>query len=200
MITTKKTFSDLKVSEKKARKDVILEAAEHVFAVKPYNKVTIRDIAREAGISTGSIYRYFSDQQTLFVDVFLRRTQEVRMLTAEIIQKSDGNIEEVTDGYVSYMNEHDNYFRMMTFFMLDGTLSPLLIEKLNDASRQFLDELDKLFRKMGAAEPVRLLSHSFFATLGGVLITFRNYPGRSSESIHDHMKKVAKTIAQKFRI
>ena len=67
----KNTFADLKANEKKARQDVIIDAAERVFAVKPFSKVSIRDIAREAGISHASIYRYFPDQQSLFVEAFL---------------------------------------------------------------------------------------------------------------------------------
>ena len=189
------------MSEKKARQDIIVEAAERVFAAKPFHKVTIRAIAQEAGISPGFIYRYFADRQSLFFAAYLKRHQEIIRLTAEVIQKSkDGDIEKVSETYISYMNENDNYFRMMTYFMLDGTLSPLFVKELNDTQRQFLDELDKLFKKMGAAEPVRPLSHAFYATLGGVLITFRNYPGRTKEAIHCHMKIVARTIAQKFRI
>ncbi|HQI24391.1 MAG TPA: helix-turn-helix domain-containing protein, partial [Smithella sp.] len=67
----KNTFAELKNNEKRARQGVIVEAAQRVFAVKPFNKVSIRDIAREAGISHASIYRYFPDQQSLFVEAFL---------------------------------------------------------------------------------------------------------------------------------
>ena len=73
----KNTFAELKNNEKKARQDVIIEAAKRVFALKPFNKVSIRDIAREAGISHASIYRYFPDQQSLFVEAFLHGAEEI---------------------------------------------------------------------------------------------------------------------------
>lgn len=60
-----KTFAHVNNEAKLARQALIVEAAERVFAVKPFNKVSIRDIAREAGISHASIYRYFPDQQSL---------------------------------------------------------------------------------------------------------------------------------------
>ncbi len=58
------SFSSMKKRERKARQDAIITAAERVFSTKPFAEVSIRDIAREAGISHASIYRYFPDQQT----------------------------------------------------------------------------------------------------------------------------------------
>ncbi|MEI7638587.1 MAG: helix-turn-helix domain-containing protein, partial [Syntrophus sp. (in: bacteria)] len=56
VVKGKTAFSRLKAQEKKARQDVIVDAAQRVFATKPFNKVSIRDVAREAGISHASIY------------------------------------------------------------------------------------------------------------------------------------------------
>jgi AcrR family transcriptional regulator len=195
----KKTFTDIRNGEKKARQEVIIGAAERVFSVKPFSKVSIRDIAKEAGISHASIYRYFPDQQSLFVDAFLRGAEEISLFLASIIKSSEkGNIEKVCEAYISYLMQNDQYFRMMTNFMLDGSLSEEMIEKLNAAERSIFDQFDILFRKMNLAEPVRPLSHAFFASLNGVLITFRNYPGRSKEAVHKHMMKISKVIAKKF--
>ena len=193
------TFAELKSREKKARQDVIIEAAERVFAVKPFSKVSIRDIAREAGISHASIYRYFPDQQSLFVEAFIHGAREIVQFLGDMIRSSQtGDIEKVSEAYITYLITNDQYFRMMTHFMLDGSLSAELIEKLNTAERQIFDEFDILFRKMKMKEPVRPLSHAFFAALNGVLITFRNYPGRSMEAVHQHMLNIARVIATKF--
>lgn len=196
----KNTFADLKTQEIKARQDVIIDAAERVFAIKPFSEVSIRDIAREAGISHASIYRYFPDQQSLFVETFIHGAREIVQLLADMIRESEkGDIEEVSEAYVTYLILNDQYFRMMTLFMLDGSLSSELIEKLNAAERRIFDQFDILFRKMKMSEPVRPLSQAIFAALNGVLITFRNYPGRSKEAVHQHMLKIAKAIATKFQ-
>ena len=85
--------------------------------------------------------------------------------------------------------------------MLDGSLSAEMIDKLNTMERLLFDEFDKLFRKMtGIREvDVRLLSHAFFAALNGVLITFRNYPGRNREEVIRHIGRIAGVIANKFK-
>lgn len=194
-----KTFANVKSEAKLARQAVIIEAAERVFAVKPFNKVSIRDIAREAGISHASIYRYFPDQQSLFVEAFLQGAGEIVDTLEKLIESSETpDILKISNVYVTYLMDNDQYFRMMTHFMLDGSLSAEKIEKLNDAERRIFDQFDRLFKKLKKPEPVRLLSHAFFAALNGVLITFRNYPGRTSNAVRQHMLNIARVIAGSF--
>ena len=168
--------------------------------IKPFNRVSIRDIAREAGISHASIYRYFPDQQSLFVEAFLRGAREITALISSMIEDNEkGTLANVCDAYITYLIRNDPYFRMMTHFMLDGSLSADQIEKLNAAERLIFDQFDILFRKMNRPEPVRPLSHALFAALNGVLITFRNYPGRSTGAVHRHMTNIARVISEKFQ-
>lgn len=194
-----KTFAHVKSEAKLARQAVIIEAAERVFAVKPFSEVSIRDIAREAGISHASIYRYFPDQQSLFIEAFLQGAGEISATLETLIENAKTpDILKVTNAYVTYLMDNDQYFRMMTHFMLDGSLSAEKIEKLNAAERQVFDQFDRMFQKMKKPEPVRQLSHAFFAALNGVLITFRNYPGRTSKAVRQHMLNIAGVIARSF--
>ena len=198
-IKQNKTFAHVKSEAKLARQPVIIEAAERVFAVKAFNEVSIRDIAREAGISHASIYRYFPDQQSLFIEAFLRGAGEISVTLEKLIENArTPDIMKVTDAYVTYLMDNDQYFRMMTHFMLDGALSAEKIEKLNAAERRIFDQFDRMFQKMKKPEPIRLLSHAFFAALNGVLITFRNYPGRTTEAVRQHMLNIARIIARSF--
>ena len=195
----KKTFAHVKNEALLARQAVIIDAAERVFAVKPFNKVSIRDIAREAGISHASLYRYFPDQQSLFVEAFLQGAGKIGATLEKLIEKSKTpDIMKVSDAYVTYLIDNDQYFRMMTHFMLDGSLAAEKIEKLNAAERRVFDHFDRMFQKMNKPEPVRPLSHAFFAALNGVLITFRNYPGRTTSSVRRHMLNIARVIAGSF--
>ena len=198
-IKQNKTFAHVKSDAKLARQTVIIEAAERVFAVKPFNKVSIRDIAKEAGISHASIYRYFPDQQSLFVEAFIQGVGEIGITLEKLIDnEKTPDILKVSDAYVTYLMDNDQYFRMMTHFMLDGSMSAEKIEKLNTAERRIIGQFDRMFQKMNKPEPVRHLSHAFFAALNGVLITFRNYRGRTTKAVRQHMLNISQVIAQSF--
>lgn len=47
------------------RRQEILDAAKRVFVEKGYDAATINDIATEAGVAAGSIYRYFENKSDL---------------------------------------------------------------------------------------------------------------------------------------
>jgi AcrR family transcriptional regulator len=197
---TKKTFADLKEKERGAKQAVIIDAAERIFGQKPFNKVSIRDIAAEAGISHATIYRYFPDQQTVFVEAFLRGVEEIHTLIDAVIKErgTTDPVASVAEAFVNFLSENDHYFRMMTHFMLDGNLSPVLLERLNAAERSILDKIETVFEGAGVAHDSRALAHAFFAALNGILISFRDYPGRDRDTVLAHMQSLARLIARLF--
>ncbi len=56
------------------RREQILDAALRVFAKKGFTKATNKDIAREAGITTGLIYHYFESKEALLKAIFDERS------------------------------------------------------------------------------------------------------------------------------
>jgi len=186
-------------NQRLARRNAIIDAAEEIFAEKPFTKVNMRDIAKQAGISPALIYRYFPDQQHLFVEAFLRGTRDLIPILDEYLHSAETvRIEEVALKFISYLTGHEQYFKMMTHFMLDGSISEDLRERLNDIERSVLDQFDRLFMKMGAKKDVRRFSHAFFAALNGILITYRQHPGKTPEKIRKRMELIARVIARIF--
>lgn len=59
-----------------ARRDQIVNAAWACFARKGYHQTTMQDIATEAGISAGAIYRYF-DSKDAVLKAINQRSQEM---------------------------------------------------------------------------------------------------------------------------
>lgn len=53
-----------------ARTDSIRDAAIKLFVERGVDRVTMQDVATEAGLSAGAIYRYFPNKERLFRDVF----------------------------------------------------------------------------------------------------------------------------------
>lgn len=88
---TKKTFDHLP----QEKQQLILTTATEEFALKGYERTNINVIAEKAGISVGSLYRYFSSKEDLFLmsvqegPAFLARTLE------PIIESEQGIIEKL---------------------------------------------------------------------------------------------------------
>lgn len=71
------------------RREQILDAAMRVFAQKGFARATNRDVAREAGITTGLIYYYFENKEALLKEVLEARSplQLVKQLPPETLEQ-----------------------------------------------------------------------------------------------------------------
>ena len=195
----KKTpLAKLKERERKARQKLIVDAAERLFSAKPFPKVSMRDIADESGISLSSIYRYFPDQESLFIAALARGAVKAENRIKQLLRDQETGIEDIARTFVDFLIENDPYFRMMTHFMLDGVLNRDSVETLNRIERALLDQFNDFFTRLNPGGSHRMLSHAFFAALNGILITYRNYPGRDVEDVHKHMQQLALIMAQLF--
>jgi len=65
-------------ADKASRRADICSAAKTVFAEQGYHATTIADIAREAGVSYGSIYWYYESKETLFHELMSAEAAALR--------------------------------------------------------------------------------------------------------------------------
>ena len=70
----------LKPETLNARKIHILQAALTCFASSGYNRATMDDIVREAGLSKGSIYTYFESKKVLFLELLEKMLADTGLL------------------------------------------------------------------------------------------------------------------------
>jgi AcrR family transcriptional regulator len=198
-VRKKSTLMMLKENERETRKKLIIESSISLFAKKSFDTVSMRDIALVAGISPASIYTYFEDKDDLFVEAFSYKAEEIcRNLEKMIDQNKGMSLENIAVNFVNYLFEHDSFFQMMTHFMTSGTIKESSLARFNETERYLLNLFDKSFEKMGVTRNVRLLSHAFFASLNGVMITFTRYPGRSKEEVRKHINRLAILLADVF--
>ena len=80
-----------KVSEAhlKQRREAILNAAMEVFLTKRYQLATINDIAQQAGLSVGAIYRYFPTKADLMRCLVRERLGRAPELFARLTGRED---------------------------------------------------------------------------------------------------------------
>lgn len=75
------------------RGDHILEMAAQLFAQRHYHEVRMEDIALQAGVAKGTIYRYFHDKEDLYLALILaasdRLFEEVQAALAVVCQPEE---------------------------------------------------------------------------------------------------------------
>ena len=86
----------------------ILQAAHHCFSHYGFQKTSMEDIAREAGVSRGSVYRHFPDKDSLFRAVSQQQAEafldEMQHRTARIADLG-GQIDEIARMTLEYLRD-----------------------------------------------------------------------------------------------
>lgn len=102
----------------------IVDAAGRQFAAKGYARVSVRNIAAEAGVGVGNLYHYFEGKDGLFravvrpaVQALERLLQEHHGLRGEDVMalRSEAYLRSCVDEYVALMDTHRELLRTLLF-------------------------------------------------------------------------------------
>ena len=193
------TLEILREREREVRRELILSAARKLFAEKDFRSVTVREIARQAGVSPGTIYRYYENLDGLFLDVFFAGAREItERLDKEYEKKRGCSLRRFCEIYISYLNENMTFYQMMGHFMLGGNLSATGVERLNPIMRELMNRIEGIVKQSGLQGETRLVSHALFSSLNGIMISYAQYPGRSLDEIRRHTLRLSQIVAQFF--
>lgn len=126
-------------SSKKADRQIqILEAAGDVFARYGYDKTTLEDIGKGAGLNKASLYYYFKNKEEIFARVILKETQAFIEQLQEHTQQQQGTQAKIT----YYLKERIRRYEEVI------NLAQLSIDSLKKVEPMF----DNLYRKVKARE------------------------------------------------
>jgi AcrR family transcriptional regulator len=196
----KQKLSDLKQSERDARRKLILDSACSLFSKKDFRKVNVREIAAEAGVSVGTIYNYYADLDELFLDVFLKNAEEIICLLEKEGSNGFPSLEKLCETYITYLNQNMTFYQMMGHFMLGGKLSEEATVKLNQMMRILMDSIELILKAHeGVHGDTRSLSHALFSALNGIMISYAGYPGRDIEKVETYTRKLGGIVADIFK-
>ena len=192
------TFQKLRKEERETRKNLIIDAAMDLFSQKDFHKIGMRDIAKRAGISAAAIYRYFPSRDDVFVEALGRHMKVVEDLFEKNVEAGRTSLEEMAMGSVNYLLENEAVFQMMGHFMVTGQIQPKALERYNAMQRHFLDILERVNNQTDIGNHNRLVTHAIYASVTGVVMAFKNYPGRSPEEIRRHIYRLIRIVSSVF--
>lgn len=71
--------------------EAILQASAYILIKGGYSALTTNRIAEKAGVNIASLYQYFPNKQAIFVELCRRHVEEVRTLSATILEQPGGS-------------------------------------------------------------------------------------------------------------
>lgn len=113
-----------KERERKQRSNDILEAARRLFESKGFLNTTLQDVAKEAEISVGLIYRYFQSKEDIFASLALKGAEQFdSQIDAVMKRATQGRkrlsaaqaLEEVADLFFGFYGPYGEYFDMLLY-------------------------------------------------------------------------------------
>jgi len=189
----KSSFKDLKQTERETRKGIILEAAIKLFNEKVLHRVGMRDIAAEAGISAATIYRYFDSRDDIIVEALVQDINAIEKRLEVLLKNEQITIKELAVAVVDYLLDNEPTFQMMCYFLTSSSVDPEARKKFDLVQEYFINMFNMKLNKKGFSSHA-LFTSAFIASICGVVLTFRNYPGLNTEEKREYMHQMAMTI------
>lgn len=161
-------------------KQKILDESILLFSKNSFKNVTMRQIAKAAGISPALIYKYFATQEDLYYAAMQHASREL----LRILEPTE-TLEEFVRVYLHHMFTSEVLFEIMTYFTLDQENTKIELPIIEIS--QFLQLLEEKISGNNARIEAQLL----FSTLNGLVISYKKIPNRSHDFSIEAIQKLA---------
>ncbi|NLT05382.1 MAG: TetR/AcrR family transcriptional regulator [Solirubrobacterales bacterium] len=122
------------------RREQLLDAGVELFGRRPYDEVSIDEIARAAGISRGLLYHYFPTKRDFVVAVLRRAVDVVTALTAPDPELPPvERIDAALDAFLDYAENHAAAYA--TLFTTRGGGDPEIRAVMDEGRERRVDIL-----------------------------------------------------------
>lgn len=122
---------------KKLKRMTITQAAEEIFLEKRYSEITVDEIAKRAGITKRTLYKYFPSKLALYVCMFDDFLQQLHLETSKTVELNLPTYElllKLVDVLHSFTKKNEKFMRlywMVDSSEFDGAVPEELIARVN---------------------------------------------------------------------
>jgi AcrR family transcriptional regulator len=95
----------------------IMQAAEKLFTTRRFHEITTDDVAREAGVGKGTMYRYFADKDDLFFQTATAGLDELCEVVRRCVvggRSFRGQLRGACEQIAGFFDRRKQLFRMMS--------------------------------------------------------------------------------------
>jgi AcrR family transcriptional regulator len=94
----------------------MLDAAARLFGTQLFHEVRMEDIAAEASVGKGTLYRYFTDKDELFMALLERSARQFQERLQTLVAEAEGptaRLRAIVSGIVGFFDEHPHLFDLL---------------------------------------------------------------------------------------
>ncbi len=150
----------------------IIDAAFKLFAKKGYSATSIAAIAKEADVSKGLIYHYFSSKEAILNAIF----DQLVEIGNEVLDFPDDfsptdKIRQTLEGSFQFIEEQSEKGRLMIALTLQPDIFSNLKAKINEVQESQMALYIEMLNKLGYKQP-ELEAYQLGAMMDGILLGY----------------------------
>ncbi len=96
-------------------RSLVIDAAEHLFATRGYERTKIQQVAAASGLSLGTLYSVFAGKADIYAAVHDERLAELFLLTGHAMKSRAAAADRLIEGnrvFIRWLTERPDYLRM----------------------------------------------------------------------------------------
>ncbi len=154
------------------RRIELTDAAARLIARAGLGAATMRDVAAEAGLTTGSLTHYFADKRELLLCTFQASLAGRRSQRSARGLDARSQLRAALEGALPVDPERRRHWMVTVAFCAQATGDAELADAQRDAYREFRGHVANLVERAGIAQPDRAVqtAERFIAVADGVAI------------------------------
>ncbi len=163
-------------------REIITTAAEKLLSKYGFKKMTIEDIAHEAGFSHSTIYKYFKGKREIVAEVAMREAQHSRQQIEQIIEEELPGLKKL-EKILLYIMERiltrKNMYQITTsdFIELYPIIEKVIVSEEQRARRNLKKVITQIKEEYNAKFDPQELTDALFFIIAGInnLLILKNY-------------------------
>lgn len=173
---------------KEERRKQILDSAMKVFIRNGYNGATTLDIAKEAGISEVTLFRYFSSKKELFmngIEPILITTLEKSLVASKDL-KAVEKLRYILKNRIQLISEHHEVIKLI---LMESQINPEV------ADFNYINKITSLLKDSIKESGIEFEDKEIsLRLLMGSILSFLYLPETDEEKIDDYINKFIEVI------
>ena len=176
------------------RREQILESALNTFIEKGYNGSTTIDIAKEAGVSEVTLFRYFDSKKQIFLDsiepILISSLKESLVASKDL--KIMEKLEYILKDRIKFISKHHKVIKLI---LMESQINPEI------ADFNFINQITLLLQDLIKEADIDLRDEGIsLRLLMGSILSFLYLPKINDEEINNYVENLINIIIKNDRL